>query len=568
MPDATRLTRTLAEVITALQADPSLAPTRRRDLCSAVRRVAGMLARDPARLPASLPEIRRALAGITPARAGISTKTFQNLRSDLLAALRHVGANRHPGTAHPPFSPPWRALYERLPGKRLQNGLSRLIRFCSALGIEPEQVDDGVMDQFMIFVREHTLARKPNDIHRCTCRIWNEATNCVPGWPQVMLSVPDYRAPRTTLPLSAFPAPFQAEVDRYLDWLTNPDPFDDSRPRRALRPRTLALRRKQIELAASAWVKRGNPPEALSSLADLVQLETVKEILRHYLSRNEPITPAFLNSLAQALFSIAKDWVGVDEAHLEGLRNVRRRLPPVLAGMTDKNRAVLRQFEDGETLRRLLFLPQQLLAEARKIGANSERAAIKAQLAVAIELLLMAPIRMSNLIAIRVGEELIRPGGRTGNYRLVIDPAETKNAEPIEFALPPELSELIDIYLQQFHPLLTRPDTPYLFPAKASGHKAQQTLSQQLQGKLLERLGFKMTPHQFRHLSAWLYLRRHPGNFVTVQKLLGHKNIKTTINFYAKLDTAMAARHYDALIAEEREALKAAPPPRRRRQRS
>ncbi len=112
---------------------------------------------------------------------------------------------------------------------------------------------------------------------------------------------------------------------------------------------------------------------------------------------------------------------------------------------------------------------------------------------------------------------------------------------------------MMDIYLQQFHLLLTRPDNPYLFPAKACVHKAQHTLSQQLQEKLLERLGFKMTPHQFRHFSAWLYLRRHPGEFVTVQKLLGHKNIKTTINFYAKLDTATAAQHYDAIIAAERQ---------------
>ncbi len=93
-------------------------------------------------------------------------------------------------------------------------------------------------------------------------------------------------------------------------------------------------------------------------------------------------------------------------------------------------------------------------------------------------------------------------------------------------------------------------------------------MNQQLQEKLLERLGFKMTPHQFRHLSAWIYLRRHPGDFVTVQKLLGHKSIKTTINFYTKLDTATAAQHYDALIAEEREALVVLAPPRRRRQRS
>ena len=74
-----------------------------------------------------------------------------------------------------------------------------------------------------------------------------------------------------------------------------------------------------------------------------------------------------------------------------------------------------------------------------------------------------------------------------------------------------------------------------------------------------------MTPHQFRHLSAWLYLRRNPGEIVTVQKLLGHRNIKTTINFYAKLDTAQAAQHYDALIEEERASLTAPAPPRRPR---
>ena len=55
---------------------------------------------------------------------------------------------------------------------------------------------------------------------------------------------------------------------------------------------------------------------------------------------------------------------------------------------------------------------------------------------------------------------------------------------------------------------------------------------------------------------------------MTVQKLLGHKNIKTTINFYARLDTATAAQHYDALIAEERAAFKATGPLQPRRQRS
>ena len=172
---------------------------------------------------------------------------------------------------------------------------------------------------------------------------------------------------------------------------------------------------------------------------------------------------------------------------------------------------------------------------------------------------------VSNLIAIRVGHEIIRPGGNGQPYRLVFEPADTKNAELIEFKLPVEVSDMIDDYLQDYRPRLTQPANAYLFPARSLEHKAQATLSQQLQEQLLDRLGFKMTPHQFRHLSAWLYLRRHPGDFVTVQKLLGHRNIKTTINFYTKLDTATAAQHYDALIAEERDKLDPSPPPRRQR---
>jgi integrase len=177
----------------------------------------------------------------------------------------------------------------------------------------------------------------------------------------------------------------------------------------------------------------------------------------------------------------------------------------------------------------------------------------------------MAPIRMINLIDVRVGHELVRVGNHSRPYRLVIAATETKNTEPIEFELPAELSDMIDLYLRDHHPLLTRPGNRYLFPAAAGGHKAQGTLSQQLQGLLYTHLGFKMTPHQFRHLSAWLYLRRRPGDFVTVQKLLGHKNIKTTMNFYAGLDTTTAARHYDALIAEERDPDETPPRPRRRR---
>ena len=50
--------------------------------------------------------------------------------------------------------------------------------------------------------------------------------------------------------------------------------------------------------------------------------------------------------------------------------------------------------------------------------------------------------------------------------------------------------------------------------------------------------GLVMNPHLFRHLGAHLFLERHPGSYEEVRRVLGHKNIDTTIENYAGLETA------------------------------
>jgi len=46
-----------------------------------------------------------------------------------------------------------------------------------------------------------------------------------------------------------------------------------------------------------------------------------------------------------------------------------------------------------------------------------------------------------------------------------------------------------------------------------------------------------MTVHQFRHACAAIYLKHRPGEYEVVRRLLGHRNIQTTINFYCGLET-------------------------------
>ena len=57
-----------------------------------------------------------------------------------------------------------------------------------------------------------------------------------------------------------------------------------------------------------------------------------------------------------------------------------------------------------------------------------------------------------------------------------------------------------------------------------------------------------MTPHQFRHLAAKLYLDAHPGDYETVRRLLGHRSVATTTSFYYELSSMMANQRYGELV--------------------
>ena len=157
---------------------------------------------------------------------------------------------------------------------------------------------------------------KPDETHRRTTRIWNEAVISVPGWPSQQLTVPDFGKPRETIPLSGFSDAFQHDVEAHLDWLRGDDPFVENPPPKACKPRTIALRRKHIELAASAHVTRGHAINDLQSLSDLIVPDRVKEILRFYLEHKDGEKKDFARAIATALITIAQHWVKSDVAPL------------------------------------------------------------------------------------------------------------------------------------------------------------------------------------------------------------------------------------------------------------
>jgi hypothetical protein len=73
-------------------------------------------------------------------------------------------------------------------------------------------------------------------------------------------------------------------------------------------------------------------------------------------------------------------------------------------------------------------LPSQLMRNASaNLSYAPIKAALNAQTAIAVSILSFAPIRLSNLVAIRVGENLIRPGGLGSPFWLTFPQHDVKN---------------------------------------------------------------------------------------------------------------------------------------------
>jgi hypothetical protein len=88
------------------------------------------------------------------------------------------------------------------------------------------------------------------------------------------------------------------------------------------------------------------------------------------------------------------------------------------------------------------------------------KAALTAQIAVAISILSFAPIRLGNLVAIRLEENLIRPGGPRSPLWLAFPHYDVKNRVRLDFTFDDDRTALIDEYIHQYRPHLCAGRTP------------------------------------------------------------------------------------------------------------
>jgi integrase len=447
----------------------------------------------------------------------------------------------------------WAALLRPVTDKVVKNGLSRLARWATIREISPTAVDDAILEQFFSELEATSLVRNLRGQRRSVAKAWNRlaALSADPALRRVQ--VPNNRPASTRVPWLKLPASLRDEVEKYLVWCRVPDPLDDEARARPLAPVSVRLRRDHIHLAASAACAAGIDIERLSSLADLVEPETYRAALRHLWEKRGNKLSSYTRDVASALITIASEWVRVPADQLSHLKKLRAKLGSLRSGLTEKNKTLLRNFEDPRVVSSLVDLPDRLWRNARRNLAVSKRCFIDLQTALGIDLLLHVAPRIENLAALKFDEHLHWPQGRGKPALLVIGMEETKNKSALEFELPTVLSDRLYAFRNEIAPAVIgrRPDA--LFVSRKGAPRTLRTVAIAIERSVARHIGLKLTCHQFRHIAAKIALDANPGAYELVRQLLGHKDSNTTTRFYAGIDTRRAGRAHADLVARLRE---------------
>jgi integrase len=544
--------RTLEDVVTSLEAADRTAPTRRKVLIAAVQAAARLLNR-PLEVVAADPKVLLpSLAQLTPVSTGRSGKTIDNTRSLVKEALVLVGAGRRVRFDGTPLSPAWQALYDSLPTKRLTNALSRFMHYANQAGRAPDQVDQALLEQFVADLHASGEVANVGGRHRATAVLWNRCVNTITGWPSTVLTEPITARPRKNLGWNAFLPEFREAVETYCSWLSGADVFSEHAPPKPCKPTTIRQRRETIRIAASNLVASGFPVVELRDLDILVRPENAKRILKRLHEQNGNKVSAFIQSVATGLIYIAARYRNADAAAVDALKDLRRKLGSLPGGLTKKNRRLLQQLEDERLLNKLLDVPALLASDARRSALSRQRRVQMMEVAVAIELLLCAPIRLANLSTLELGRHLPH-SFKQGDIHLSLACEEVKNGRPMLLPLSTSARQLLDEYITKFRPLIAESHDSFLFPGHDGKPKTPDSLRDGITKAIQRRAGIHMTPHQFRHLAGDLILRADPGAYALVQQLLGHINFKTTLNFYAANQSRAAGRVLDEVVTARRQ---------------
>ncbi|ALC11047.1 hypothetical protein LH20_03685 [Sphingopyxis sp. 113P3] len=538
--------RLLAELIMSL---PEIPLWKRRELCSAIRNFAKVCGLTPDDIIADPGTIRTLRAKAPWLLAGYTKGSWANILSRLNHALEIGGVKVHRQRRNFKPNSEWEQLLAPL-CRRDRDDIHRFAGWCSIREISPHDVSPAIFDPYYAYLDQQMTQTNPRERGHVARRAWNRAI-AVEGSSYQTIPAPNPIGKRLVR-WEDFPQSLQDELRAYGERMLEDDPFDEEH--RPIKPVTLDNYHNRIRAMLTTLVDNGMSPDDFPSLATVVDPATVKRAFELRLD-GRPLDDKArmdLHGITTAVLSIAR-YLDLDKDSRARLKQLAKKVRFKASGMCEKNRERLIPLFDPSVRTKLLNLPLKVADDLRAVNAPTVRQAQRMQMATLLDLLLHVPMRIRNPSELDLATTIIPPiAGSIGGWRISIPACEVKNQWAIDAQLGEELGAVLDRYVNVFRSVLMKGPTSALFVGQRGARKGSSNLSKQLARFVRREIGVVIHAHLMRHLAAHLYLLANPGDYETVRRLLGHKNIETTIRFYEGLLTDDAFARYDGLIEEMR----------------
>ena len=522
---------------------------RLKNQLAALRTFARVVLKPPEQIHIDPAFVRKLMDEARPIHLNISTRRWSNVKTEVRGAMRlfnilepHPTANKLPSD--------WEALIALISHPARRSTFRRFAAFCVDRGVARSDVSAKTIAEYEAYLVNDSVRTSPRRIAGDARRIWNRvAASDETGLP--LIEKPIDRD-RYSLPWESFPAEFKADVEAYTAARSTQNwDSDDALP--VFSEATRAQYRRMFRRLASLAVLSGTDPNDMKSIGDLVRPSRLRLALKFMQARNDGEKSKDMFHMVTLARTAGHRWTDLSPPELRELDTWSKRLRYARDGLTEKNRERLRQFVDSSVHRRMERAPEEVFSRLARAPEVNSRMATLAARALMLAFELVAPIRLKNLAALNI-ERNFHLAFSTDEKTLVLSlsAAETKNNVDLALPIPAWLVALFEIYKERYHPVLARnAPSPWLFPGRWAGLPMTESgVSKALPAFVKRELGLDVNTHLFRHLAGLVYLKHRPGDYETVRRLLGHKNIQTTTNFYVGLETEEAfARYHETLRA-------------------
>jgi integrase/recombinase XerD len=150
------------------------------------------------------------------------------------------------------------------------------------------------------------------------------------------------------------------------------------------------------------------------------------------------------------------------------------------------------------------------------------------------------PLRRRTLAALRIGKHLVKCGD---HWELDIPAEDVKTKRPLDAPISPELSQRIDIYVEQIRPKTAGAGThDYLWASSRGRPMGGGVINNAVRRRTRKALGFPVNLQCFRRAAPTLWSVRDPANVRGSKDLLGHASFATTEKYYVMSQSRLAGR--------------------------